>query len=141
MMRRTLTLPAVAGALVLTCGMALPLAQDPPKAMRITMNISGSPLSGMELVLQLADKGKVIAGTTNGNGQLNLDLTVMPKVRVEVSEEECPNPEGTHILMTQPGAKPDERCKRRAIGSWMWGNGTNLVIDTGSGTLQVVGGE
>lgn len=140
-MRRIEIVTAMVWALVLTWGMALPAAQDPPTVMKVTLNISGSPLSGMELVLQLAEKGKVSAGTTNGNGQLNLNLTHMPKVLVEVSEEECPAPEGTHVLITQPGAKPDDRCTRRAIGSWMWGNGTNLVVDTGTGALRVVGGE
>jgi hypothetical protein len=138
--RKTLIVLVVDVGLVLTSAMALS-AQDPPKSIKVTMNISGSPLSGMDLVLQLVDKGKVRAGTTNANGEIALDLATLPKVRFEVSEEECPDPEGSHVLMTQPGAKPDDRCKRRSIGFWTWGNGTELFIDTGAGTLKVMGGE
>lgn len=136
-MRRPLTVLALVTALMSLSGTAFLSAQSATTA-QVTINVNGAPAGGMQVMLALVNKGKVPVGTTNMTGQLVLDLANMPKVRVEVALEECPD--GTHIVMTQPGADQDDRCRRRLIGFWLWGNG-NLVIDTGTSTLQVIGGQ
>lgn len=136
-MRRPFTVLALVLAFMLPLTTASLSAQSATTA-QVTINANGAPADGMQVMLALVNKGKVPAGTTDMAGQLVLDLANMPKIRVEVALEECPD--GTHIVMTQPGAAQDDRCRRRLIGFWLWGNG-NLVIDTGTGTLQVIGGQ
>ena len=135
-MRKILTRQVATLMIMLTAGLGVPYAQ--PAASTLTINANGAPAAGVAVVLLLVNRGKVQAGTTDGAGQVALDLANMPKVRVEVSVETC-NQE-MHVLITQPGAQQDNQCNRRIIGFWIWGNGSP-VVDTGAGTLTVVGGQ
>ncbi|RPI55816.1 MAG: hypothetical protein EHM55_06675, partial [Acidobacteria bacterium] len=139
-MRRTVAVISVIVGLLSSSGAELLRAQEPAAA-QITINNNGAPAAGMQVVLNLVNKGKVPVGTVSPSGQLVLDLANMPKVRVEIAVEDCPDPNGgTHVLISQPGAKQEDRCRRRIIGFWLWGNGT-VAIDTGAGTVQVIGGQ
>ena len=108
-----------------------------PTSFPITVNTNGAAAVDVTVMLNFANGGKQPQGTTGANGNFVLDLANMPKVRVEVTIEDCPN--GTQVVFNEPGAMPEDGCNRRVIGFWIWGNGTNLTIDTGAGTLQVFG--
>jgi hypothetical protein len=112
-------------------------ASAQPDGFPITVNANGAAAVDVTVVLNFANKGKQPLGMTGAGGNFVLDLANLPKVRVEVTIEDCPN--GMQIVFNEPGAMPEDGCNRRVVGFWIWGNGTNLVIDTGAGTLQVFG--
>ena len=94
-------------------------AQQQQVALTVTVNNNGQPASGVEVVLELANKNKVASVTTRSDGNASLavnplDLANMGKVDVEVTvEQECPDGQ-THVTVTVPGQEPEDKGCRSA---------------------------
>jgi len=135
---KKLTLTIVT-AVALTAMLAVAVhAQQQQVALTVTVNNNGQPASGVEVVLELANKNKVASVMTGSDGSASLavnplDLANMGKVDVEVTvEQECPDGQ-THVTVTVPGQEPEDKgCKRRKkIFAFVLfgGKGQRLTLD------------
>ena len=136
---------ATAVALVATFAAAV-AAQQQQVALTVTINNNGHPASGIEVVLELANKNKVASATTSSDGNASLavnplDLANMGKLDVEVTvEQECPDGQ-THVTVTAQGQEPDDKgCKKRKkVLAFVLipGGGQHLTVDAGLGTAEI----
>lgn len=133
-MRGILTGLVLAAVAVAVTGLGLVFAQ-PVDLTTVMLRDDGVPLPGFEVWVNEIDVGKQFQGATDSDGRLRLDFSQFDE-RIEIAVDTCPG--GPEIVFNLPGAIADATCNSRVLGFWN-GEGTEIIIDTGAGTVQSIG--